>query len=205
MTSPVKYLDELTEDLYRPNFLDRMKRAAAKYLTYGLVLLCLLGSGCMETNTVNTMKPPSQPPPRKYSRGPLRKNPALIDNHDGTLTDKKTGLMWQKNDNGIQYNWVEASCYCENLSLADFDDWRIPTVDELGNLDLYQEKWRLPEWPTGMKWYWTSSFGRDALTRAAYRLRIRIGGDFGVFTSFRVSGRAYVCCVRGTHKKETDE
>jgi hypothetical protein len=47
-------------------------------------------------------------------------------------TDPTTGLMWTKHDNGFQLTkWKEAYTYCSTLRLADFADWRLPTIDEL--------------------------------------------------------------------------
>ena len=31
-------------------------------------------------------------------------------------------------------NWEEASAYCENLSVCGYDDWKLPSIDELRNL-----------------------------------------------------------------------
>jgi hypothetical protein len=69
------------------------------------------------------------------------------DNEDGTVTDNNTGLMWQKLDDGVKYNWYQASGQphsslnpfaqknvCKELILpADnsYNDWRLPTIGEL--------------------------------------------------------------------------
>jgi hypothetical protein len=51
-----------------------------------------------------------------------------------TWTDPTTGLMWAKKDNGSDVNWKQASDYCTKLELAGFNDWRLPTIDELGGI-----------------------------------------------------------------------
>lgn len=56
------------------------------------------------------------------------------DNGDGTVADLKTGLMWQKTPPNERYTWDEAAAYAENLELAGYDDWRIPTIKELYSL-----------------------------------------------------------------------
>ena len=71
-----------------------------------------------------------------------RANPAsLVDNHDGTLTDTQTGLMWQKADSyhdlkkGL--NWYDALEYVlkkNSEKFAGYDDWRLPTMAELKTL-----------------------------------------------------------------------
>lgn len=56
------------------------------------------------------------------------------DNGDGTITDRATGLMWQKEDNGNTYNWQEGLSYAENLELAGHSDWRMPNAKELHSI-----------------------------------------------------------------------
>lgn len=46
-------------------------------------------------------------------------------------TDPATGLMWTKRDNGESISWPQAVNYCRNLRLTGYDDWRLPTIDEL--------------------------------------------------------------------------
>ncbi len=62
----------------------------------------------------------------------------FIDNGDGTVTDKKTGLMWQQESAPDSYIWQEALSYCENLTLAGYDDWRLPNINELQSLVDYE-------------------------------------------------------------------
>jgi hypothetical protein len=66
---------------------------------------------------------------------------SYTDNGDGTVTDNVTGLMWeQKTDDGGPrdkdnvYTWKDALAYCENLTLAGYTDWRMPTPKELERL-----------------------------------------------------------------------
>ncbi len=56
------------------------------------------------------------------------------DNSDGTVTDLNTGLMWQKTPPAEHFSWNEAVNYAENLQLAGYDDWRMPTIKELYSL-----------------------------------------------------------------------
>jgi hypothetical protein len=48
-----------------------------------------------------------------------------------TLTDPITGKMWQLNKSGTNSNWATAKAYCDNLSLAGYTDWRMPTISEI--------------------------------------------------------------------------
>lgn len=58
----------------------------------------------------------------------------FIDNGDGTVSDKATGLMWQKADDGIARNWQEALACAENLELGKHNDWRLPNAKELQSI-----------------------------------------------------------------------
>jgi hypothetical protein len=53
-----------------------------------------------------------------------------------TVTDKKTGLMWQKIDDNITRGWGGAMAYCRDLVLpaGGFTDWRLPGVGELESI-----------------------------------------------------------------------
>ncbi len=55
---------------------------------------------------------------------------------DGTVTDGKTGLIWQDgysdNDGNIKMtSWNNAISYCNNLDALGYDDWRLPNINEL--------------------------------------------------------------------------
>jgi hypothetical protein len=63
----------------------------------------------------------------------------LVDNGDGTVTDKDTGLMWQQEsaprpDPYYDHSWRMALSYCEKLTLAGYTDWRLPTIKELRSI-----------------------------------------------------------------------
>ncbi|MBN2808178.1 MAG: DUF1566 domain-containing protein, partial [Deltaproteobacteria bacterium] len=58
-------------------------------------------------------------------------DPAIPE--DDTVTDPNTGLMWQRYEGG-EMAWSEALDYCQNLTLAGYDDWRLPDRHELQSL-----------------------------------------------------------------------
>jgi hypothetical protein len=64
-------------------------------------------------------------------RGESYGNNDFVDNGDGTVTDNAHDLMWQQADSGSGMNWAEALAYCEDLTLAEHDDWRLPNAKEL--------------------------------------------------------------------------
>ena len=58
----------------------------------------------------------------------------FVDNEDGTVSDKATGLMWQQADDGLARNWQESLAYAEGLELATYTDWRLPNAKELQSI-----------------------------------------------------------------------
>ena len=47
------------------------------------------------------------------------------------IINRNTGLMWQKNISEENYTCDEAVTHCEDLVYAGYDDWRLPSVNEL--------------------------------------------------------------------------
>lgn len=70
--------------------------------------------------------------------------PSYVDNGDGTITDERTGLTWEKldNDSGIHdrdtmYSWSDAFAKVATLNssvFAGYSDWRLPNVLELESI-----------------------------------------------------------------------
>lgn len=57
------------------------------------------------------------------------------NNFDSTVIDVATGLIWQQTGNSTNYTYAEAVDYCANLSLADKNDWRLPSIKELVSIN----------------------------------------------------------------------
>jgi len=58
----------------------------------------------------------------------------FVDNRNGTITDRKTGLMWQKSGSSEMMPYNDADNYINELNkkqFAGFNDWRLPTLEEL--------------------------------------------------------------------------
>lgn len=71
----------------------------------------------------------------RYVRGPLGYGENdFVDNRDGTVTDRATGLTWQQADSGRGMDWQHALDHAESLSLAGHDDWRLPNAKELQSI-----------------------------------------------------------------------
>jgi len=56
----------------------------------------------------------------------------FVDN--GTVTDVSAGLTWHQEINVEKITWKDALSYCENLTIAGYDDWRMPNVNELQSI-----------------------------------------------------------------------
>lgn len=66
---------------------------------------------------------------------------SYTDNGDGTTSDNNTGLMWEKIPDPDGFTYDEAVAYCENLELAGYDDWRLPTLKELFAISDFSSGW----------------------------------------------------------------
>lgn len=65
------------------------------------------------------------------------------DNGDGTITDHATGLMWQQSGSDRRMEYKDVPAYVEKINgekLGGFDDWRLPTIEELASLLENEEK-----------------------------------------------------------------
>lgn len=64
-------------------------------------------------------------------------SPRFID--DGVMvTDRLTGLMWMKNANiKGKLTFEDALKFCDSFSTGGFNDWRLPTINELDSLIHY--------------------------------------------------------------------
>lgn len=61
----------------------------------------------------------------------------FFDNGDGTVTDRATALMWQKDGSSEAMTWASAKEYINKLNsdrFAGYSDWRLPTIEELASL-----------------------------------------------------------------------
>ncbi len=73
---------------------------------------------------------------------------AYTDNGDGTITDTRTGLTWEKlsdddsvHDQDDTYTWDDAFAFkvaaLNGMTFAGHTDWRVPNVNELQSIASY--------------------------------------------------------------------
>jgi serine/threonine-protein kinase len=61
----------------------------------------------------------------------------FIDNQDGSVTDKTTGLIWQQSGCPYPLTWHQAKKYIGSLNRKRFagrESWKLPTINELMSL-----------------------------------------------------------------------
>ncbi len=118
-----------------------------------------------------------------------------LDNGNGTITDKKTNLTWQKGEQGIM-RWEIARKFCDNMKLAGYDDWRMPSKKELISLverNMFNpciDRRFFPD--TKPSDYWTTSQGTVSIGSAAWLINFGYGDSH----YFNKSNEYMVRCVR---------
>jgi hypothetical protein len=106
----------------------------------------------------------------------------FTDNGDGTVTDHELGLMWSKTDNHGNISWKEANQWVK-YTFPDtlpkrYDDWRLPTLEELQSLYVDDKDYKGYESDCGQRlkivaiihltcgWVWTSE--KKSITARLY-------------------------------------
>ncbi len=130
----------------------------------------------------------------------------FIDNGNGTVTDTKTCLTWQKetldfnNDGNLDANdkttWEQALAAAESLELGGHDDWRLPNRKELQAImdysrpGFFMDTNFFPEFAN--PYYWSS-------TTAGFSSQswmVSFNQYYGVYASSKSSSFYYVRAVR---------
>ena len=139
-------------------------------------------------------------------------NSRYINHNDGTVTDKKTILMWKQCPEGLsgsscttgtmtKYTYKTAIEHAEEATFATYSDWRLPNIKELLSLvarDRYNPAINRTLFPNTSNYiFWSSSpFAKEypRLPSTAWTLNFYLGDDNR--TSYRYH-RLYVRLVRG--------
>lgn len=128
--------------------------------------------------------------------------PLFIDNGDGTMTNTKTGKMWLQDVSCIgKFNWdlsfkmisafnYEAKLFNCTDYTARYNDWRIPTLEELKELENPEEP-NIAEWLSEQGFYnveetffWTAIDSKRNLYYA-WIVNMRDGRVMNVAKSFK--------------------
>lgn len=117
----------------------------------------------------------------------------FLDNGDGTVTDTQTGLMWEQGE-GPVFPWQPAIDRCRDLRLGEYDDWRLPTVQELVGIVNYGriDPACAPSFLAASDLYWSSTTYRGSQDDAWY-----VGFDDGDVNADSKGTGHRVLAVRG--------
>lgn len=92
----------------------------------------------------------------------------FTDNGNGTVNDLSSGLTWQQADSVYALNWGGALSYCENLTLGEADDWRLPDIKELFSIAFaVQDAALFPASSVGER-LWSATTRADTPSEAYY-------------------------------------
>ena len=108
----------------------------------------------------------------------------------------KFHLVWQRQDDGISRDFEEAASYCNDYSLNNATDWRLPTSQELLTLvakEKKQGRYIAPfPFPNTKAWYWTSTSNEKGKSSG----KLLIGFASGFLFENTGSRQINVRCVR---------
>ena len=120
-------------------------------------------------------------------RGGPYPSQSFIDNGNKTVTDIKTGLIWQQETG--QGDWAFALSFCEGLTLANQSDWRLPNIKELESLTdatRYNPAIDTVFFPNpGLGFYWSSTtFATNPANAEAIYINYGTAADSGKFYNY---------------------
>jgi hypothetical protein len=119
----------------------------------------------------------------------------------GAYLQEPTGLIWASQDNGKDLDWYAAGAHCSDLELGDWDDWRLPTIDELEGLHDRRSNatYKLPQGIrlTGCCPWSTSRSGETSAWNFSFRYRKRFSGSVNYSYELRA------LCVREASEADT--
>ncbi len=112
------------------------------------------------------------------------------------VLDTKTNLVWQDNSEAktITKTWSEAISYCENLTFASYDDWRLPNINELKTIvdsSRYSPAIKSQFVNVASSYYWSSTT-YASYTSYAWFVYFNVGGT----DDYDKALSGYVRCVR---------
>jgi hypothetical protein len=132
-----------------------------------------------------------------------------VDNGDGTISDKVTGLMWQKGGSQSDVTFSTAQKHVQDFNEKRFGghrEWRLPTVEELCSLlkaEPNNEKLHIDRlFESVQRACWSSDLSAQSVQSGGHRSRSAFVVDFAM-GDLRIDGadvwsqtRRYVRAVR---------
>lgn len=120
-------------------------------------------------------------------RGPAYGTNDFTDNNDGTVTDRGSGLMWTKADNGRPVSWRQALALAGKSVVGGHSDWRLPDIKELQTLADYTRS------PAAR-----SMSARAPAINSVFQLTVREPWLWSSTTHIETGGAYYLCVGQGT-------
>jgi hypothetical protein len=117
---------------------------------------------------------------------------------DDSVTDRGTGLTWQRRPSTETYTFAEASGYCAGLTFGG-GGFRVPSMKELQTVldeqaPSYIDAEVFPDFPTTMNpTFWTSTVSARGPENAWF---VRGGSTLNVAADAGVNAKFYVRCVK---------
>jgi hypothetical protein len=121
---------------------------------------------------------------------------SLSDSGNNTVTDSRTGLMWQQTESGA-FTYAAALDHCNTSTHATYSDWRLPNIKELESLttDTATEQINKTLFPAAVAAPYWSSTSVTATATDSWVIRFN---DMGYFGYENDKDDSYnVRCVRG--------
>ena len=115
------------------------------------------------------------------------------------VSDRLTGLIWQKDYPALTKNWPDALQYCQNLEYDSYSDWRLPDQNELLSLVAFDQAnpaSLFPDMP-GLEFWSSSSSGPVSAATVSF-------GTAGLGERDMADGY-YMRCVRSDRKRTCDD
>ena len=125
-----------------------------------------------------------------------------------TVLDRKTGLIWQSEDDGQQRKWINSTGigaieYCEDLILDGKNNWRLPNIRELRSIVDYSKSDPaidisfFKNTKIGTNYYWSSTSKTNSTSTntstEAWTVKFK---DGVVSDMLKSNATGYVRCVR---------
>ena len=120
---------------------------------------------------------------------------APYTNHgNNTVTDQGSGLMWQQSDDSVARSWQGSLDYCNGLTLAGHNDWRLPNIKELESIvDATRSNPSVDPVFTGTSASYNWSSTSDAYGPEGAWI---VYFDYGYVHHYNKTSNYYVRCVR---------